>query len=195
MTDETTGALHSQVTRLLRDWGAGNPDAVDQLTPLIYGELRKIARAYLGRERHAETLQPTELVHEAYMRLVGQSEGTFANRKHFYGVAARLMRQILADHFRRKRSLKRGAGASAVPLEEALVAGDGKPADIVALDDAMNALGQFDERKCKVIELRFFGGFSAEETAEALGISIATVGREQRLAEAWLGKEIARSAR
>lgn len=190
---ETEGSLRTEVTRLLVDWGAGDSKAFERLTPLIYGELRNIAGAYLARERHAQTLQPTELVHEAYMRLVQQGAGEVASRRHFYGIAARLMRQILADHFRRKRSHKRGSGVAAVPLEEGLAVGAGKPADIVALDDAMTALAQFDDRKCKVIELRFFGGFSAEETAEALGISVATVGREQRLAEAWLGKELAKA--
>ncbi|MEP7362516.1 MAG: sigma-70 family RNA polymerase sigma factor [Acidobacteriota bacterium] len=190
MSETAGGEAQSQVTRLLADWGAGDQGAVDKLTPLVYSELQKIARAYLGGERHAQTLQPTELVHEAYLRLVSQEEPGFANLKHFFGVAARLMRQILADYFRRKRSVKRGGGAAPLPLEEGMAVGAGKPADIVALDDAMTALSMFDERKCRVIELRFFGGLSAEETAEALGISVATVGREQRLAEAWLGKEV-----
>lgn len=188
---ETEGDDAAQVTRLLAEWNAGDRQALERLTPIVYAELRRLARSYLGRERQQQTLQPTELVHEAYMRLVAQAH-SLANRQHFFGVAAHLMRQILADHFRRKRSKKRGGGVAPAALDETLAIGSGKGADIVLLDDAMNALAVFDERKCKVIELRFFGGFSVEETAQALGISIATVGRDQRLAEAWLGKEMKR---
>ncbi len=191
---EPEGDARSQVTRLLVDWSSGDERALERLTPLVYSELRKLARAYLGRERDAQTLRPTELVHEAYMRLVAQDHVDFVSRHHFFGVAAHLMRRILADHFRKKRSQKRGGGAPVVPLDEALIMGEGRHAGIVALDDAMTALAQFDERKCKVIELRFFGGFSIEETAQALAISVATVGREQRLAEAWLAKEVLRAS-
>lgn len=194
MADPQEEDPRSQVTRLLVDWGSGDEHALEQLTPLVYGELRKIARSHLSRERNAQTLRPTELVHEAYMRLVAQENVNFANRHHFYGVAAHLMRRILADYFRKKNSQKRGGGVAALSLDEALVIGEGRDAGIVALDDAMNALEQFDERKCKVIELRFFGGFSVEETAEALGISVATVGREQRIAEAWLATELKRAS-
>ena len=184
------GTSRSEVTVLLGKWTAGEADAIEKLTPIVYGELRKLARSYLGRERSAQTLQPTELVHEAFLRLVDQRpDGQFENRKHFYGIASRLMRQILADHFRRKQSLKRGSGAAPLPYDDRIAIG-GQDSGIVALDDAMTALSKFDERKCRVIELRFFGGFSPEEIAEALGISVSTVGREQRLAEAWLGKEM-----
>jgi RNA polymerase sigma-70 factor (ECF subfamily) len=191
---EPDGDARSQVTRLLIDWNAGDPLALEQLTPLVYAELRKLARVHLSRERNAQTIRPTELVHEAYLRLVAQDHVNFESRHHFFGVAAHLMRRILADHFRKKNSQKRGGGAPVLLLDEALAVGEGKDRAIVALDDAMTALTQFDERKCKVIELRFFGGFSVEETAQALDISVATVGREQRLAEAWLAKEVLRAS-
>lgn len=187
------GEAKTQVTRLLAEWNAGDRQALERLTPIVYAELRRLARSYLGKERQAQTLQPTELVHEAYMRLVAQAHQDLASRHHFFGVAAHLMRQIMADYFRRKRSGKRGGGMVAAELVESMVAGPGKGADIVALDDALNALAVFDERKCKVIELRFFAGFTIDETAQALGISVASVGREQRMAEAWLAKEMRRA--
>lgn len=176
------------------DWKLGKEAALEQLTPVIYEELRKLARSYLRGERSSQTLQPTALVHEAYLRLVAQDLPDCESRSHFFGLAAHLMRQVLADYFRKKKSLKRGGGALALPLDEGMTVAVGKPTAIVALDDAMTALASFDPRKCQVIELRFFGGFSAEETAQALGISVATVGREQRLAEAWLGKEVSRTS-
>lgn len=184
------------VTQLLADWQSGDEKALERLAPLVYGELRKLARSYLRREHKAETLQPTELVHEAYMRLVAQDQPDFQSRYHFFGMAAHLMRQILADYFRRKNSLKRGGGVETVPLDDQLtISAAVRPNDIVALDDALTALSAFDARKCQVVELRFFAGLSVEETAEALGISVATVGREQRLAEAWLGKEMKKAGR
>jgi RNA polymerase sigma factor (TIGR02999 family) len=182
-----------QVTRLLVDWRAGDSRALDQLTPILYDELRRLARAHLAGERSAATLQPTALVHEAYLRLVAQDLHDFESRAHFFGVAAHLMRQILIDHARKRRSQKRGGGVSKVPVED--VGEIQAPESMVELDDAMTALAAFDPRKCKVIELRFFGGFSADETAQALGVSVATVGREQRLAEAWLSREMKRAAR
>lgn len=190
---DTRANTQAQVTRLLAEWNSGDQQALDRLTPVVYAELRRLARSYLSRERQAETLQPTELVHEAYIRLVDQAHRDLSNRHHFFGVAAHLMRQVMADHFRRKRSAKRGGGAvRAVPAESVAI-GTSKTADIVALDDALNALAAFDERKCKVIELRYFCGFSVEETAQALGISVASVGRDQRVAEAWLANEMNRS--
>lgn len=182
------------VTQLLGAWKGGDAKALDRLTPIVYAELRKLARSHLRRESKAQTLQPTELVHEAYMRLVAQDQPDFESRYHFFGMAAHLMRQILADYFRRKNSQKRGGGVVPLPLDDSLaIAASGRATDIVALDDALTALSSFDPRKCKVVELRFFAGLSVEETAEALGISVATVGREQRLAEAWLGKEMKRA--
>jgi RNA polymerase sigma-70 factor (ECF subfamily) len=183
-----------EVTRLLVQWRDGNKDALDLLTPLVYQELRRLAEHYLRDERAASTLQPTALVHEAYIRLVAQNLPDWESRSHFFGVAAHLMRQILVDHARRHRSGKRGGGAEKVQLDEALGFAPEKSRDIVDLDDALTALAEIDPRKCKVVELRFFGGFSVEETAQALGISVATVGREQRLAEAWLHREVARKA-
>lgn len=180
----------AQVTQILLDWKNGDRQAIDLLTPLVYDELRSIARRYLADERSAAMLQPTALVHEAYLRLVGQNLPDWESRGHFFGVAAHLMRQVLVDHARQHRSAKRGGGALAVPIEDALSFAPDKAALTLALDDALSALERFDVRKSKVVELRFFGGLSVEETAEVLGISVATVGREQRMAEAWLHREL-----
>src|SRR5436190_13048652 len=179
------------VTKLLIDWKSGSKEALDLLTPLVYGELRRLADHYLRNERAAATLQPTALVHEAYLRLVAQSLPDWESRSHFFGVAAHLMRQILVDNSRRKRSAKRGSGAGNISIEDTITFASGPGREIEALDDALNALATVDPRKANVIELRFFGGFSLDEAAEALGISVATVGREQRLAEAWLHREMA----
>ncbi len=179
-----------QVTRLLIEWKNGNQAAMDLLVPLVYDEMRRLAESYLRDERSAATLQPTALVHEAYLRLVGQNLPDWQSRSHFFGVAAHLMRQILVDHARRNKSAKRGGGLPNATLNEALNFAPERSADIIALDDALQSLGAVDPRKCQIIELRFFGGFSVEETAQALGISVATIGREQRLAEAWLHREL-----
>jgi len=179
-----------EVTRLLVAWKDGSKEALDMLTPIVYGELRRLAAHYLADERAAETLQPTALVHEAYLRLVAQSLPNWESRSHFFGVAAHLMRQILVDVARRKHSAKRGAGNVKLSLDSIVSFAPARSRDIEALDDALNALAAIDERKCKIVELRFFGGFSVEETAQALGISVATVGREQRMAEAWLHREV-----
>lgn len=191
--DSPEAGVRKQVTQLLVEWGNGSKAALDALTPIIYDELRKLARSYLSRERAGLTIQPTALVNEAYIRLVAQDLPDWESRSHFFGVAAQLMRQILVDHARKHRSQKRGGGAAKVPLNEAVSFAPDRGAGIVALDDALNELAKFDERKSKVIELRFFGGLSIEETAQALGISIATVGREQRMAEAWLHKAMSSS--
>lgn len=183
-----------QVTALLIDWKNGNKDAVDRLTPLIYSELRRLADSYLRREQSGHTLQPTALVHEAYLRLVAQQLPDWESRSHFFGVAARLMRQVLVDHARRRTSDKRGGGAAKVSLDEVFGAPLAKAREMIALDDALKTLAEVDPRKCSVIELRFFGGFSTEETAAALNISVATVGREQRMAEAWLFRELSGAA-
>jgi RNA polymerase sigma factor (TIGR02999 family) len=179
------------VTRLLIDWKSGSKDALDALTALVYKELRRLANHYLQDERAAATLQPTALVHEAYLRLVAQSLPDWESRSHFFGVAAHLMRQILVDHARQRNSAKRGSGAEKVSLETTVSFLPSASSEIQALDDALNALAKIDARKVQVIELRFFGGFSVEETAQSLGISVATVGREQRMAEAWLHREMA----
>ena len=179
-----------EVTNLLVEWKQGNKEAMDMLTPLVYNELRRLAERYLRNERSAQTLQPTALVHEAYLRLVAQNMPDWESRAHFFGVAAHLMRQILVDHARKHRSAKRGGGAEKLNIDEIVGLGVDRPTDIIALDDSLKALAEIDERKARVIELRFFGGLSVEETAVALGVSAATVGREQRLAEAWLHREL-----
>lgn len=179
-----------EVTRLLVEWKHGNQAAVDLLVPLVYEEMRRLAEGYLRDERAAATLQPTALVHEAYLRLVAQRLPDWESRSHFFGVAAHLMRQILVDHARRQKSGKRGGGAPKAPLDEALSFAPERSSEMVALNDALEALAKVDERKCRIMELRFFGGFSVEETAQAMGTSVATIGREQRLAEAWLHREM-----
>jgi len=190
MSSSPANSPQEAVTRLLIEWKSGNKEALDLLTPIVYDELRRLADHYLRNEHAAATLQPTALVHEAYLRLVAQSLPDWESRSHFFGVAAHLMRQILVDHARRKHSGKRGGSASNLSIEEVVTFAVGTDHEIEALDDALNALAAVDERKAKVIELRFFGGFSIEETAQALDISVATVGREQRLAEAWLHREM-----
>jgi RNA polymerase sigma factor (TIGR02999 family) len=183
-----------QVTRLLINWKNGDTGAVEQLTPIVYDELRRLAQHYLRDERAADTLQPTALVHEAYLRLVAQDMPDWECRSHFFGVAAHLMRQILVDHARQHHSDKRGAGIAPISLDEVFVFASEKSNDILALDEALNALAKVDERKCRVIELRYFSGFSVEETARALDLSVATIGREQRMAEAWLHRELSGAA-
>jgi len=179
------------VTQLLIDWKSGKKEALDLLIPLVYQELRSLADRYLRDERAAATIQPTALVHEAYLRLVSQSLPDWESRAHFFGVAAHLMRQILVDHARRRQSFKRGSGLEMIRIEDTVSFAPERGRHIQELDDALNALAAFDERKAKVMELRFFGGCSVEETAQALGISTATITREQRLAEAWLHREMA----
>ena len=185
------GEPEENLTRLLIDWKSGSDEALQLLTPVVYKELCRLANHYLRDERAALTLQPTALVHEAYLRLVAQNLPDFESRSHFFGVAAHLMRQILVDYARQKRSDKRGGDVEKVSIEDTVSFAPVRGRDIEALDDALNALAKIDARKVQVIELRFFGGFSVEETAQALGISVATVGREQRLAEAWLHREMA----
>lgn len=182
--------IGSEVTQLLIKWNAGNELVLDQLIPLIYSDLRRLAESYVRDERRALTIQPTALVHEAYLRLIAQDLPDWQSRSHFFGVAAHLMRQVLVDRARRNKSEKRGGGAPKARFEEAFSIAPERTSDVLALDDALTALAQIDPRKCQVIELRFFGGFSVEETAQALAISVATVGREQRLAEAWLHRQL-----
>jgi RNA polymerase sigma factor (TIGR02999 family) len=185
MSDEAT-----PVTRLLQRWQDGERDALDQITPLIYRELRRIAASHLRRERSDHTLRPTELLHEAFLQLIRQQDQTWKNRAHFYGVAAHLMRHILVDHARAKGSEKRGGGVQKVALDEAVSESASRPAQLIALDDALQELERLDPRKGQIIELRFFGGMSIEETAVATGISTSTVSREQRMSEAWLQRQM-----
>ena len=177
-----------EVTQLLAHWAKGDEQALDHLTPLVYQELRQLAASYLRKERQGHTLQPTALVHEAYLRLVDQTSPSWQNRSHFYGVAARLMRQILVDHARRKQAGKR-AGIK-VSLEEAVSFERERGQDLVALDTGLNALEKLDPRKCKAVELRYFGGLSMDEIAQALEVSPVTVRRDLRMAEAWLHQEM-----
>lgn len=176
------------VTRLLGKWADGDQEALQELTPLVYAELRHLAASYLRGERPDHTLQPTALVHEAYVRLVGQRNPSWRSRSHFFGVAAHLMREILVDHARRRHAGKR-AGQN-VSLEEAVSMPGERSADLMKLDGSLSALEKFDPRKAKAVELRYFGGLSMDEIAQALEISVVTVRRDMRLAEAWLFQQM-----
>jgi RNA polymerase sigma factor (TIGR02999 family) len=179
------------VTKLLGDWRAGDKRALDELTPLVYEELRRIAKRHMRSERAGHTLQTTGLVNEAFIRMAGM-DVPWADRAHFYAVAARLMRRILVDYAKAHSSDKRGGGERASTLQEVLVAAsDTPPADLLAIDDALERLAAIDARKCDVVVLHFFGGLTYDEIAEALGISPATVHRDLRLGRAWLLNELA----
>lgn len=181
----------NQVTRLLVNWKKGDADALDQLMPLVYQELRQLAGGYLRNERLNHTLQPTALLHEAYIRMVDQKMPEWQSRAHFFGVAARLMRQILVDHARTHKASKRGAEQRKISLEDAPpVYGPESKAGILSLDQALTKLASFDERKARVLEMRAFGGMSVEDTAQALGVSEPTIKRDMRLAQAWLRREL-----
>jgi RNA polymerase sigma-70 factor, ECF subfamily len=179
-----------QVTRLLNDWGDGDSTALDELIPVIYDELRSLAARYLRRERADHTLQPTALVHEAYFRLVDQRDVHWQGRAHFFGVAAQMMRRILIDHAKSHGREKRGGGLHKVDLDQAAVLAEEQASEVIALDDALEALARLDPRKGKIVELRYFGGLSVEETAELLGVSPNTVMRDWAMAKAWLYKTI-----
>lgn len=183
---ESSGA----VTEWLVAWSGGDEAALERLVPVVHAELRRLARRAMRRERPEHTLQTTALVNEAYLRLVGASQVNWQNRAHFFALSARLMRRILVDAVRGQRSLKRGGGALHVELgDDDTPPGTGRR-DLVALDDALNALAAIDPRKAKVVELRYFGGLTAEECAEALGVSRITVEREWRVAKLWLAREL-----
>jgi RNA polymerase sigma-70 factor (ECF subfamily) len=176
------------LTELLDDWHRGDRTALDKLTPLIYDELRRTAHRCVRRERNGNTLQTTALVNEAYLRLAGQEKPVWQNRAHFFAVTAQVMRHILTDHARRRRYAKHGGELQQVPLEEASAMTDQRAAELVALDEALDGLAKIDPRKSRVVELRYFGGLSLEETANVLGISLMTVRRDWRAARAWLFK-------
>ena len=178
------------VTQLLVEWASGDQQALEKLTPLVYRELRLLAASHLRKERDTHTLQPTALVHEAYLKLVDQSRPNWQNRTHFFAVASHLMRQVLVDHARRRQAGKR-AGLK-VSLEEAVSFERERSRDLVALDSALKGLEELDSRKCKAIELRYFGGLSMDEIAQTLDVSLATVRRDLRMAEAWLGHQMQR---
>jgi RNA polymerase sigma factor (TIGR02999 family) len=178
------------VTELLVSWSNGDQQALDRLTPLVYGELRRLAARYLRRERSDHTLQSTALVHEAYLRLIDQKHVRWQNRAHFFGVAAQMIRRILVDHARGKQAAKRGAGGWKLSLDEAIATPEQRDLDLVALDDALGGLAKIDRQQSRVVELRFFAGLSIEETAEVLRISPATVKRDWTAAKAWLYREM-----
>jgi RNA polymerase sigma factor (TIGR02999 family) len=183
-----------EITQLLQGWRGGDRKALDALLPVVYKELRRLAHFQLRTERPDHTLQSAALVHEAYLRLVGLNSPQWEGRSHFFAIAAQLMRQILVDYARRRRAGKRGGGVSALSLEDATVVSPSKEKgiDVVALDDALKALAQIDARKAQVVELRFFGGLSFEETADVLKISAITVSRDWSTARAWLHREMSR---
>lgn len=178
-----------EVTRILQEWNSG-ADARERLMPLVYAELRRLAQTYLRRERPAHTLQPTALVHEAYLRLVDQSRVEWQSRSHFFSVASQMMRRVLIDHARAHASEKRGGRGPRLSLDEAAIVPEERAAELLALDEALRRLTDTDERKGRVVELRFFGGLSISETAEVLGVHTATVERDWVVAKAWLYREI-----
>jgi RNA polymerase sigma factor (TIGR02999 family) len=179
-----------QVTQLLHDWSDGDSAALEQLMPIIYGELRSLAGRYLRHERRDHTLQPTALVHEAFFRLVNQNDVDWQSRAHFFGIAAQMMRRVLIDHARFHHRGKRGAGLIKVDLDQAEGWSEEQADEIVALHEALEGLARIDPRKARTVELRYFGGLSVEETAEVLGLSPNTVTRDWTLAKAWLFNEI-----
>jgi RNA polymerase sigma factor (TIGR02999 family) len=182
-----------RVTKLLKDWGQGDQSAADELMPLVIEELRRLAHNYMRREKAGHTLQTSALINEAYVRLVDQSKIQWESRTHFFGIAARLMRQILVDQARRRNFAKRGGGAIRVSLNEATAVAQEQSANVIALDDALKNLESIDPRQSRIVELRFFGGMSIEETAATLKVSPGTVMRDWTFARAWLRKEMAAS--
>jgi RNA polymerase sigma factor (TIGR02999 family) len=181
-----TGLTGDDLTGLLHDWCEGDKAALDRLTPIVYDELRRMAHRYIQSERDGHTLQTTALVNEAYLRLAGQQKVDWQNRAHFFAVTAQVMRHILIDHARRRRYAKHGGEMQQVSLDEANVMSPERATELIALDDALDELQQLDPRKSRVVELRYFGGLSLEETAEVLEISLMTVRRDWRAAKAWL---------
>lgn len=181
----------AKVTQLLLEMSGGNRTAVDELLPLVYREMKRIAGGQLRNERPGHTLQATALVHEAYMKLVDQREVSWQNRAHFLGVATQVMRRILMDYAKSRQRDKRGGGVRPVSLDEALVVSEDRASDLIVIDEALTRLEQLDPRQAKVVELRFFGGLSVEETAAAMEISTPTVKREWAMARAWLHRELA----
>jgi len=182
------------VTSLLLDWRNGNSSALERLTPIIYDDLLRLARARLKREYRECTLQPTALVHESYLRLADQTKLQCENRAHFYAVAANVMRRVLIDHARKRKADKRGGGVR-ITLKTGMDFAEGRTPDSLVLDEALRKLAEFDERKSRAIELKFYGGMTTEEIALVLGISVATVGRELRLGQAWLRREMSSAAK
>ena len=180
----------AQVTNLLVAWGQGDEAAFEQLIPVVHGELRRIARRHMGGERGGHTLQPTALVNEAYVKLIDAQHVQWQDRAHFFAMSSRLMRRVLVDRARARGYQKRGGGAHQVTLDDAHLGVKEKAADIIALDDALTTLAAIDERKSQVVEMRYFGGLSVEETAEALGVSVRTIKRDWTMAKLWLLREL-----
>jgi RNA polymerase sigma factor (TIGR02999 family) len=189
------GEVTQDVTRLLARWGQGDREALDQLTPLVYNELRRLAKAYLRRERPDHTLEGTALVHEAYLRLIDQRQVEWKSRNQFFGLAAELIRRILVDHARARVAAKRGGGNFKLSLDDAIAPPQEKDLDLVALDDALQSLARADAQQSRIVELRYFGGLTIEETAEILDISPATIKRDWVMAKAFLKREMLRNAR
>ena len=190
-----TSSPAQNVTQLLIQLTAGNRAVMDQLLPLVYDEMRRLAANYLRHERADHTLQPTALVHEAYLRLVDQTQVRWQNRTHFFGIAAQMMRRILVDHARKSGAEKRGGEFHKLALDdnENIDVSDGRAAELIALDEALKRLEELDEQKSRIVELRYFGGLSVEETAEVLGVSAPTVKRQWRLAKAWLYGQVSQN--
>lgn len=182
--------LQSDITGLLRAWRGGDAVAQEQLMLVLYDELRRTARHYMQLERDGHTLQPTALVNEAYLRLAGVHEVTYRDRVHFFALSAQMMRRVLVDHARSRGYLKRGAGARTVLLEDSIIASPDRDAQVLELDEALDALARRDARKAKVVEMRFFAGLSVEETSVALGVSPQTVSRDWSLSRAWLARQM-----
>ena len=185
-----TASARNTVTRLLLEWRAGNPQALTDLMPRVYDELRRLARRFMSGERAGHTLQTTALVHEAYVRLI-EADLSFRDRAHFFALAARQMRRTLVDHARAHRSAKRGGGVPALELDETRALDPTRPVDVLDLDAALSRLAAHDARKADAIELHFFGGMTHEEIAEALAVSVSTVRQDLRMAKAWLASELA----
>lgn len=186
-----SGEPQHEVTQILHDWSGGDREAPERLMPLVYNELRRLARTFLARERGTHTLQPTALVHEAYLRLVDQRRVSWQNRAHFYGIASSMMRRVLIDHARAHATEKRGGETIRLSLDDVQVPLEQRAAGLLALDEALEKLSQMDERKSRIVELRFFGGLSDEEIAEVLGVSTRTVLRDWKTARLWLYRELA----
>ena len=182
--------LQHEVTQILQDWSGGDGNAPARLMPFVYDELRRQARNYLSKERGSHTLQPTALVHEAYLRLVDQTRISWQNRAHFYGMAANMMRRILVDYARSHATEKRGGAAVRLSIEDVQIPLGQRAADFVALDEALEELAKFDERKARIVEMRFFGGLTDDEIAEVLGITSRTVWRDWKTARLWLFREL-----
>ena len=188
-----TQASTHEVTQLLLEWSNGDKAALDKLIPLIHEELRRLAHHYMSRERPGHTLQTTALVDEAYVRLVNRKDVHWQNRAHFFAISAQLMRTILVDHARSHAYAKRGGGARKISLDETMIISQQRAAEVVALDDVLKELANFDPQQSRIVELRFFGGLTIEETAEVLSLSPATIKREWSTAKAWLYHELAKS--